>query len=111
MTKPLSTLIIGIALIGTTFQLMSVSAALSAGARSCRFTTYYKEAEMATIVGTRTNCPGGQSTGRTSPYFETEIVQLDTGGGAGGPATGPGRLPCEFLAKGCSNLPEQRFGG
>jgi hypothetical protein len=73
----------------------------------CRMTTYYSDAAMSDIVGVRTNCPGGGSWGRVTRYRETEIVQL--GGerpGTGG--NGPGSLPCEFLASGCSNLPVAR---
>ena len=105
MAKTLSALMIGAMLLGTASQIVSASTALSAGARVCRMTTYYKDAEMTTIVGVRTNCPGGRSYGRTSPYHEVETVELDTGGESGGPSTGPGKLPCEFLAAGCSNLP------
>ena len=108
MTKTLSALMIGVTLLATASQIVSASTALSAGARVCRMTTYYKDSEMTTVVGVRTTCPGGRSYGRTSPYYEVEVVELDSGGGSGGPSTGPGKLPCEFLAAGCSNLPVLR---
>ena len=75
--------------------------------RTCKITTYYKTADMTEVVGTRTNCPGGGSSGRTSRFFEVETVELNPGGPGGG-GGGPGGLPCEFLAAGCSNLPAQR---
>lgn len=80
----------------------------------CRITTYYKEAALVTIVGTRTTCPPKLS-GRTSRYFEVEIIEVDTPQGPGG--GGGGGLPCEFLADGtgrwepqgtCQNLPLAR---
>jgi len=74
----------------------------------CVITTYYKTAEMVTVVGVRTNCPGGSNSGRTSPYKEREVVQLNSPGPVGG-GGGGGSLPCEFLAKGCGNLPVKRF--
>ncbi len=75
--------------------------------RTCRITTYYKTAEMTDVAGVRSTCPGAQSSGRTTRFFEVEEIQLGTpttGGGGGD----PGGLPCEFLAKGCSNLPTMR---
>lgn len=75
---------------------------------SCRVTTYYQTAEMVTVVGVRTNCPGSSNSGRTSPYKEVEVIDTSPEGPSpvGG---GPGSLPCEFLAKGCGNLPARRF--
>jgi hypothetical protein len=76
--------------------------------KQCRIITYYQTAEMVTVVGVRTNCPGSSNSGRTSPHKEIEVVSFDgptTGGGGGG----GGNLPCEFLASGCSNLPTNRF--
>lgn len=73
----------------------------------CRMTTYYSSAEMSDIVGVRTNCPGARSWGRITRFRESEIIQLG-GEGPGGGGNGPGGLPCEFLAAGCSNLPVAR---
>ena len=82
---------------------------------TCRITTYYQEPALETVVGTRTTCPGGQSSGRTSRYKEIEVVQLDYGGGPSGP--GGAGMPCEFVADGtgpwspqntCQNLPIPR---
>lgn len=81
----------------------------------CRITTYYQEAALETIVGTRTTCPGGGSSGRTSRYYEIEVVELDTPQGPSGP--GGAGMPCEFVADGtgpwspqntCQNLPIPR---
>ena len=78
---------------------------------TCRITTYYSTSEMADVVGVRTTCPGGSAWGRTSRFKEVEVVELESPQGPGGGGGGPGGLPCEFLAAGCSNLPEPRFGG
>ncbi len=76
---------------------------------TCRITTYFRTAEMDETVGVRSTCPGGEKWGRTSPYKDIEVVTLDTGGPKPSGGSGPGGLPCEFLAKGCSNLPAKRF--
>lgn len=109
MRSALSTLTIGATLLGATFQIIAVPTALVAGPRACWLRTYYQEPAKATVVGTRTNCPGGQASGRTSRYFEVEIVRLDDGPRPGGHG-GPGSLPCEFLAQGCSVFPTRRGG-
>jgi hypothetical protein len=75
--------------------------------QSCRITTYYKTAEMTQEVGVRSTCPGVSKWGRTSKYYEVETLQTDNGGGHH--TSGPGKLPCEFLQQGCSNLPVSRF--
>jgi hypothetical protein len=75
--------------------------------KTCRITTYYKQAEMADVVGVRSTCSSPRSSGRTSRYFETETLQVDSQP-VGGTGSGPGSLPCEFLASGCSNLPTRR---
>lgn len=77
---------------------------------TCRITTYYSTAEMDDAVGVRTTCPGGSAWGRTTRFKEVEVVELDSPQGPGGTGGGPGGLPCEFLAAGCSNLPQPRFG-
>lgn len=77
---------------------------------TCRITTYFSTAAKEDVVGVRTTCPGGERWGRVTQHREIEVVTLDVEGpspaGGGG---GPGGLPCEFLAKGCSNLPTRRF--
>lgn len=78
---------------------------------TCRITTYYRTADLSDVVGVRTTCPGGSSWGRTTRFKEVEAVEFDSPEGPGGTGGGPGGLPCEFLAAGCSNLPEPRFGG
>jgi hypothetical protein len=78
---------------------------------TCRITTYYSTAGLSDAVGVRTTCPGGSSWGRTTRFKEVEVVTLDSPSGPNGPGGGSGGLPCEFLAAGCSNLPERRFGG
>jgi hypothetical protein len=75
--------------------------------RTCKITTYYKQAEMTDVVGVRSTCSSPRSSGRTSRYFETETLQVESQP-VGGSGSGPGSLPCEFLASGCSNLPTLR---
>ncbi|MHB1104441.1 MAG: hypothetical protein ACYC0C_17020 [Devosia sp.] len=102
------------ALLSLPVMLPQVATALP-NQRICRITTYYQEAALTNIVGTRTNCPGGQSSGRTSRHFEIEIVELESPRGPGGP--GGAGMPCEFVADGtgpwdpqntCQNLPIPR---
>jgi hypothetical protein len=80
----------------------------------CRITTYYHEADLINVVGTRTTCPV-KMTGHTSKYFEVEVIDVGTPSGPGGP--GPGGTPCEFVPDGtgpwdpqntCQNLPLDR---
>jgi hypothetical protein len=80
----------------------------------CRITTYYKEASLTNVVGTRTTCPV-KLTGHTSRYSEVEVIVVDNHTGGGGGAGGG--MPCEFVADGtgkwdpqntCQNLPIQR---
>lgn len=73
----------------------------------CRIFTYYTDVTMTEMVGVRTTCPGGGGWGRTSRFREVETINLNENSG---PSTGPGGLPCEFLAAGCSNLPRGRHG-
>jgi hypothetical protein len=74
-----------------------------AQAASCRIITYYSEAAKEHTVGTWSNCPGQKGLkGKRSKYKEIETVELRS------PAPGPGSLPCEFLAKGCSAIPKPR---
>jgi len=75
---------------------------------TCRITTYYREAAMETVVGVRSTCPGTSNSGRISPYKEVETLTVDNGHGHAGGGSGAS-LPCEFLAKGCGNLPANRF--
>jgi hypothetical protein len=77
----------------------------------CRITTYYSTSDMSDAVGVRTTCPGGSPWGRVTRFKEVEVVELESPQGPGGTGGGRGGLPCEFLAAGCSNLPQQRFGG
>ena len=75
--------------------------------RTCVIRNYYNNAELGTQVGIRSGCPGHAKWGKITKFVEAETVDLapeGTGGGGGG----PGRMPCEFLADGCSNLPEMR---
>jgi hypothetical protein len=82
------------------------TAVAAAKGKMCLIRTYYKDAEMAEQVGIRTNCPGMSSSGRTSRYVEVERIEYgETSGALGG---GPAKLPCEFLASGCPNLPLKR---
>jgi hypothetical protein len=80
--------------------------ALPSGGITCRITTYFKTAELAAEVGLRSTCPGVKKWGKTSKFFEVEV--LDTSHDGPGGHDGSGGLPCEFLASGCSNLPEIR---
>lgn len=76
----------------------------------CTIWTYYSDREKTDIVGTKTFCPGSgtQRQGRTTRYYTIERESLGPVGGGGHHAGGSGGLPCEFLAKGCSNLPQPR---
>jgi hypothetical protein len=74
--------------------------------KSCIIRTFYKAADLAEEVGMRTNCPGAKGRGKTSKFVEVETIDLVLEGPDGG--GGPGGLPCEFLLKGCSSLPEPR---
>lgn len=103
-----------IALLGLPVMLPQPSLALP-NQRVCKITTYYREADLINVVGVRTNCPGAQSSGRTSRYSEVEIIELESPRGPGG--GGAGGLPCEFFADGtgkwdpqntCQNLPLPR---
>jgi hypothetical protein len=82
------------------------TASAAAQSKTCLIRTYYKTAEKEEQVGVRSNCPGVGNTGRTSPHVEVERIQY--GESSGGAPGGGGKLPCEFLEKGCGNLPEKR---
>jgi hypothetical protein len=82
------------------------TASSAAQSKTCVVPTYYKSAEMEQEVGVRTNCPGVANAGRTSPHVEVERIQY--GESSGGSPGGARKLPCEFLAQGCGNLPEKR---
>lgn len=82
---------------------LALFGAAPAQAASCVYITYYGNASMNRVVGWWSNCPGHKGLhGRATRFREREVVQL----GREGP--GPGRLPCEFLAKGCPHLPDPR---
>jgi hypothetical protein len=55
----------------------------------------------------RSSCPGASKWGKVTKFVEVETVDL-VPEGPSGPGGGGGKLPCEFLASGCSNLPELR---
>jgi hypothetical protein len=74
-----------------------------AAAATCRTIIYYADAAHTRSVGAWSNCPGRKGlSGRRSPYYEVETEEIAGGG------SGPGRLPCEFLEKGCSPVPTPR---
>ncbi len=83
--------------------------ALPPGA-TCKITTYYSTAQQTQEVGRLSTCPGPDRgmKGRKTAFYEVETIQIGSPGPGGGPHGGPGKLPCEFLASGCSNLPEAR---
>jgi len=76
---------------------------------TCSITYYYSDPEKTKQVGTFSNCPNPPPkrglTGRKTRYYDVETVNL------GNPSPPrprpPGHLPCEFLAKGCGNLPTE----
>jgi hypothetical protein len=76
--------------------------------KSCVIRNYYNNAELDNQVGMRSSCPGAQKWGKVTKFVEVETVDL-VPDGPSGPGGGGGKLPCEFLASGCSNLPEARF--
>lgn len=72
-------------------------------AATCRIITYYSDATMTKGVGSWSNCPGQKGLqGKRTIHREIETVELAS------PRPGPGSLPCEFLAKGCSPIPSPR---
>ena len=75
--------------------------------KSCVIRNYFQTAEMDNQVGMRSSCPGANKWGKITKFVEVETVDL-VPDGPSGPGGGPGKLPCEFLASGCSNLPELR---
>lgn len=75
--------------------------------KTCIIRNYYDNAELDTQVGMRSGCPGHAKWGKTSKFVEVETVDLVPEGPSG--PGGGGKFPCEFLASGCSHLPEQRF--
>ncbi len=83
--------------------------ALPPGA-TCKITTYYSTAQLTQEVGRLSTCPGPDRgmKGRKTRFFEVETIQISAPGPGGGSQGGPGKLPCEFLASGCSNLPGAR---
>jgi hypothetical protein len=109
-TMALSRSAVAAALIAATAAFSALSPlpanALPANGITCRITTYYKTVALATEVGLRSTCPGVKKWGKTSKFFEVELI--DTSNDGPGGHDGPGGLPCEFLASGCSNLPEIR---
>ena len=73
----------------------------------CSIYTYFSNAEETTQVGLFSTCPGGEKTGRKTRWFTVEATTV----GPGTPVNKPpkaGGPPCEFLAKGCPNLPAPR---
>ena len=110
MAPKLSLSLALIVVLGTPVMLPQPAEALP-NQRICRITTYYKEAALTNVVGTKTTCPV-KMTGRTSRYSEVEVIEVESPGGGGG--GGPGGMPCEFVADGtgrwdpqntCQNLP------
>jgi hypothetical protein len=87
--------------------MLPMTGASEALPRTCVIRSYYNNAELDTQVGMRSSCPGARKWGKTSRFVEVETVDL-VPDGPSGPGGGPGSLPCEFLASGCSNLPELR---
>jgi hypothetical protein len=74
---------------------------------NCSIYTYFSNADETTQVGWFSTCPGGEKTGRKTRWFTVEATTV----GPGTPVNKPpkaGELPCEFLAKGCPNLPAPR---
>jgi Family of unknown function (DUF6289) len=70
-------------------------------------TTYYSDASKTDEVGEMTLLCSGQRIieGRRTAYASRSSSPCNSGPNPSGP-TG---LPCEFLAKGCSQLPETRY--
>ncbi len=98
---------IAASLVLATAAIFPMTQSASALPNSCVIRTYFKTAELTAEVGMRSSCPGARKWGKTSRFVEVETVDL-VPDGPSGPGGGPGGLPCEFLASGCSNLPELR---
>lgn len=76
--------------------------ASSAQAATCRIIIYYSDATKTVAVGNWSNCPGQKGLhGKRTRFSDVETETIRS------PRPGPGHLPCEFLVKGCGNLPEQ----
>jgi hypothetical protein len=71
-------------------------------------TTYYSDASKTDEVGEMTLLCSGQRIieGRRTAYASRSSSPCNSGHN---PPSGQTRLPCEFLAKGCSQLPETRY--
>jgi Family of unknown function (DUF6289) len=70
-------------------------------------TTYYSDSSKTNEVGEMTLLCSGQRTleGRRTAYSSQSSSPCNSGRNPPGQT----RLPCEFLAKGCSQLPEARY--
>ncbi len=77
-----------------------------AAAATCQVITYYSNAAQTTVVGSWSNCPGQKGLqGKRTRFSERETIEI-----SGGPRPGGGKLPCEFLQRGCRPF-ERRPGG
>ena len=70
---------------------------------SCRITTYYADAAMKTKVGSVSTCPGSRAhTGRTTKFFEAEVIEYGDRPHEEGLPPDAGSLPCEYPTE-CAN--------
>jgi len=105
-----ATVALPLLLTSLSFALLPATSAIALPQNTvCIITTYYNNSAFDEEVGTRTKCTGSpmHMTGRATPWHTSEREVLDQGGAH--PPGGPGGLPCEFLAAGCSNLPTVRY--
>jgi hypothetical protein len=84
-----------------------VAHAVPAGKITCSIYTYFSNATETNQVGLFSTCPGGEKTGRKTKWFTVEHTTVSRATPANKP-TKAGNLPCEFLKKGCPNLPAPR---
>lgn len=78
---------------------------IAAEAATCTIIIYYSDASLNRPVGSWSNCPGQKGLqGKRTVHKETMTEQI----GGPTPTATPGKLPCEFLAKGCQPLPRAR---
>jgi hypothetical protein len=70
---------------------------------NCFDTYYYENASMTKVVGVQSNCPGRKGLqGRRTKWVEREKDSYKIC------ASTPEKIPCEFRANGCKNLPDRR---
>ena len=99
-TKRISLVMVAVAFgLGAAVPAANAQAASS----SCRVTTYYADASMKAKVGSVSTCPGSRAhTGRTTKFFEAEVIEQGERPHEEGLPEDAGSLPCEYPTE-CAN--------